>query len=541
MTSDVRPRSDPWLLVILLVGLSLRLLFFTAPYADAHRWRQLENLAVAWNFEQGSLNPFYPEAIWGGLRDAYVEMEFPLVPYVIAVAWRLFGEHEAYGRLVGIASSLILIATTYALGRELFSRGAARGAALLLAVSPSAVFFGRVPMTDTPMIACSALAVFGYLRYFASGARGWAIGGAIAAMLAWLLKIPSLLILGPIVVIAWQARGWRLLADRWFIGGLAAAFLVTTGWYIHALRLYEQTGWTVGIWHEAGQHPPRIAATTGAASTFSLWSSSELLTNPNFYKRLADRLWQIHLTPFGLAGLLFGIVRALPLERAWIVLTWFAAACSFVLVVGQGNYFHEYYQLPLLPPAALLFGLGTAMLFDPRRDAPSVEGAAPGLVPDTGAAAPASSAATRRWHHRLDRVSRPAFLIVLALASFHYSGVVRNYFRPETLDRVATTAGEIMGNHVPRGDGVIVVEYAQGTNSPVLLYFMRHRGWSFDMKTISPHVIEHLRQQGATHFATSEFYLLEDKRPDIIEHLRMYREVPLGSKAPETARLFELH
>lgn len=526
MTSDVRPRFDPWLLVILLVGLGLRLLFFTAPFADAHRWRQLENLAVAWNFEQGSLNPFYPEAIWGGLRDAYVEMEFPLVPYVLAVAWRLFGEHEAFGRVIGIGSSLVLIATTYALGRELFSRGVARGAALLLAMSPSAVFFGRVPMTDTPMIACSALAILGYVRYFATGSPRWAIVGAAAAMFAWLLKIPSLLILGPLAVIAWQARGWRLITDRWFIGGLAVAFLVTAGWYLHALRLYEQTGWTVGIWHEAGRHPPRIAATTGVSSTFSLWSSRELLTNADFYKTLIDRLWLIHVTPLGLAGLFFGLPRALALRHGWIVVTWFAAACSFVLVVGQGNYLHEYYQLPLLPPAALLFGLGAAWLFEPRSQSQS----------QSGSASPSQSPLT--W---MDRAARPVFIMTLALLSFHYSGVVRNYFRPETLDVVSTRAGELMRNHIPPGDGVIVVEYEQGTNSPVLLYFLRHRGWSFDIRTISPHVIEQLKRQGATYFATSEFFLLEDRRPDVIEYLRLHREIPLGPKAPEEAKLFELH
>ncbi len=89
-----------------------------------------------------------------------------------------------------------------------------------------------------------------------------------------------------------------------------------------------------------------------------------------------------------------------------------------------------------------------------------------------------------------------------------------------------------MGNHIPTGDGVIVVEYEQGTNSPVLLYFLRHRGWSFDMKTITPAVIEYLKTQGATHFATTDFLLLEDKRPDIIEYLRRSRRDPARREDP---------
>ncbi len=95
---------------------------------------------------------------------------------------------DAFGRLIGIASSLVLIAAIYELGRELFGRAVGRGAALLIAVSPSAVFFGRVPMTDTPMIACSTLAILGYAKYFANGSTRWAAVGAAAAAVAWLSR-----------------------------------------------------------------------------------------------------------------------------------------------------------------------------------------------------------------------------------------------------------------------------------------------------------------------------------------------------------------
>jgi Dolichyl-phosphate-mannose-protein mannosyltransferase len=528
MTRDDRPRFDYWLLLILALGLALRCLYFSAPYGDAHRWRQIENLSVAWIFESGSLNPFYPQAIWGGLRDGYVEMEFPLVPFVLAVAWRLFGESDAFGRLIGIASSLVLIAAIYELGRELFGRAVGRGAALLLAVSPSAVFFGRVPMTDTPMIACSTLAILGYAKYFASGSTRWGTIGAAAAAVAWLSKIPSVLILGPIAILALQARGWRFWRDRMFVIGLAAAALVTAAWYVHAWQLYASTGWTVGIWRPFGQYPAAIAARSGPAGAFSLWSTAELLRDSEFWSRLLERTWYIHLTPIGLAGVLLGLLRACHLRRGLVALTWFAAAVTFVIVVGHGNFWHEYYQLPVLPPAALLFGLAAAPVFGARVKDDGVEGAA--IV-----------TRTPLWQDRLEGVVKPLIVVGLAVLSFYFSGIIRNFFRPETLDHLSVESGAAMANHIPPGDGVIVVEYEQGTNSPVLLYFLRHRGWSFDMKTITPAVIDYLKTQGATHFATTDFLLLEDKRPDIIEYLRRSREIPLGQKIPPEARLFELH
>ena len=151
------------------------------------------------------------------------------------------------------------------------------------------------------------------------------------------------------------------------------------------------------------------------------------------------------------------------------------------------------------------------------------------------------SPAPDAWQDWLDGVAKPLIVVGLAVLSFYFSGIIRNFFRPDTVDYLAVESGQAMGNHIPTGDGVIVVEYEQGTNSPVLLYFLRHRGWSFDMKTITPAVIDYLKTQGATHFATTDFLLLEDKRPDIIEYLRRSREIPLGEKIPPEARLFELH
>jgi 4-amino-4-deoxy-L-arabinose transferase-like glycosyltransferase len=539
MTRDVRvlpARSlwtDPWLWIIMAGGVALRLLYFHEPYADAHRWRQIENLAVAWNFYEHTLNPFYPEAIWGGLHNAYVEMEFPVVPFVLAMIWRLVGFHEVYGRVIGIVSSMVLIWAVYAVGRQLVDRGVGRAAALLLAISPTTVFFGRVPMTDTPMIACSTLAVLGYLRYFDTNERGWAVLGASAAAGAWLLKVPSVLILGPIAIIAWQARGWRLILDRYLVGGLLLALAATAAWYGHALRLYHLTGWTVGIWHPAGQHPADIAAMSGTPSSFSLWSTRELLMTGDFYTRLADRAWYIHFTPIGIAGILLGLMRALSLRRGFIIVTWFAASVAFVLVVGWGNFWHEYYQLPLMPPAALLFGIAMGPVFS---------GAASFVNAAASASSSSSHASARglNWRLWLDRAARPVIIAVLALASFYYSGIIRNFFRPETQDTFSIESGKAIATHIPPTDGLIVVEYEAGTNSPVLLYFARRRGWSFDLATISPHVIEKLRKEGALYFATTIFPLLEEKRPDVVTYLKMHREIPLDRRVPNETKLFEL-
>ena len=58
-------------LLILAFAASLRLFHLTAPFTDLHAWRQLDTVAMARNFYEGSFWPFDPEVNWGG-RHGYL-------------------------------------------------------------------------------------------------------------------------------------------------------------------------------------------------------------------------------------------------------------------------------------------------------------------------------------------------------------------------------------------------------------------------------------------------------------------------------------
>jgi len=48
-------------LLILAFGAALRFFHLTAPFVDAHAWRQLDTAAMARNFYEGSFLPFDPQ------------------------------------------------------------------------------------------------------------------------------------------------------------------------------------------------------------------------------------------------------------------------------------------------------------------------------------------------------------------------------------------------------------------------------------------------------------------------------------------------
>ena len=103
--------------------------------------------------------------------------------------------------------SLAKIAGLYGLANAVWGRAVARGAAFLFAISPSAIFFGRAFISDTPMVCFSVFGVWGFAAYLLHGKRQAIVWGAAAAALACMTKLPAVVIFAPIAWLAWQTRG----------------------------------------------------------------------------------------------------------------------------------------------------------------------------------------------------------------------------------------------------------------------------------------------------------------------------------------------
>lgn len=502
------------LALILLIALSLRLAYLQTPLFDNHRWRQTETASMARILYEDGLNPFYPQVAWGGAHG-YVECEFPLLPFVTALLYTVFGELEWLGRVVAIAFSMGTILLAYRLGCLLIGDAAGRGFAFLLAVSPGAVFYGRTVMPEPVMLFFSTAAVLGFVAYFQSGGRvALAVGSASLAM-AGLAKLPALLVLGPILAAAWHARGWRAWRDVRALIGISLALVAVAAWYGHAYSLFQQTGLTFGIFSQpAGTYPPAIGIGTGP-NQFSKWSTLALLSDPAFYRTILTRLNSLYLLPWGLAGALLGLL-AWPRDR-WpgVGAAWAAAVVAFILVAGGGNRAHDYYQLPVVLPGGLLFGAAAAPLFGGGWLRAGHGWRLPGAVVVT------------------------LILLIGGILSFQASGVLDTHYRTRRPDVRSVQVGRAVAASVDRRALAIVVD-DYGTTSPVLLHFARMRGWSFSVTDLSPQLIESLaRRHGARYFVTSAWPQVQQARPDVADLLRDGTAVAVRN-APRGVRIYQL-
>jgi 4-amino-4-deoxy-L-arabinose transferase-like glycosyltransferase len=500
------------LLFVLAVALAFRLYRLDIPYLDAHSWRQVTNADIARIWTEQPIDFFYPSVSWGG-PDGRVGMEFPLLQLITALTWRAIGVDDSAGRLVAVAFSLAAVVMMYLLGRRLFDRPTGLAAAFLMAVSPSLVYFGRTLLSDIPMLFFSIAAVWGYAAYAQSGRWTHGLAGTAALALAGLVKIPAILVLGPIGWIGLTSRGWAVVRDRWFTLGPLAAVVVMAAWYFHADRIYLETGLTQAVFRPSGTYPADVAVGAGAFATVSHWTRPGQLSWTTA-SELANRFWILHLTPIFAIAVLLGAVRFWRPRGRSVVDVWMLAALALIFVSLNGQLPHEFHQLPALPPLALYFGMAARPCFDARTFARLGDYKAAGTI------------------------LMGSCLVGLAYLGFMQSPAIRFLYRPDFISTWVLNAGWAIDELTPKNALLVTTEYDRyGSNSPMLLYFSHRRGWSFDAQAISPEVIEHLkRTRGACYFATSMWSTLTRVQPRVDEYLKGQTPVPL----PHTHWEFQL-
>jgi 4-amino-4-deoxy-L-arabinose transferase-like glycosyltransferase len=468
---------------------------------------------MARNFYEGSFSPFDPQVDWGG-RNGYLEAECPLIPALIAVVYKVTGVHETVGRIIIIAFALGLIWATYRLALILDGRvSVANAAAFLLAISPAAIFFGRIVIPDTPMVFFTVLALVGFAEFSRNNSARWMLIGAASLTVACLLKLPAVFVGPAIVVLLVQDRGWRVFRDPrvWVAGVVPLA--ITAAWYWRAHIIFERTGLTMGILGAPTKAYPAYVSPGPWPNVYSKWSTATLLTDQDFYVRMFLRFYHVLLMPVGFVGAILGALlwrgRGRPVIVAWLI-----SLTVFFFIAGEVHRVHEYYQLPFVVVAAIFFGGAAWPLFD------------------------AGWLSERLGNTRRALAKYAALVCFLALSSIYFSNVTQLFFSPREGAVRMRQAGWIV-DQVTADNSVAVVVDDYGIMSPIFLYFSHLKGWSFEPTDVSPRVVENLRQLGARYFVTTRWPEFRNARPETASYLEMYQDVPVDGAPPGT-RLIDL-
>jgi 4-amino-4-deoxy-L-arabinose transferase-like glycosyltransferase len=524
-----------WALVAL--ALALRCYGLTAPLLDYHSWRQADTAAIARNYAANGYRLLYPQVDWGGLTPGYVESEFPLYAYSLALLYGLFGDHVWLGRLTTALAGAASVMALYGLVRSGADRpgAAAPGrealyAGLALALMPFPVYFGRTVMPDTWMLLAAILAIWTFRRWLDRPSAGRYAVALLCGALAPLAKTPNLLIvavpLAYMLLIHWIQRGrsvdgWaqvaRPLRGR-LLGALALygmCFVVPSLlWLLHARALPLD---------------PRLSFGVGEKLF-----DTRLLLDPQFYRLLGR--WSVDhvITLAGLPFFLLGLMPRTENQEPSVVRSqlsvaegneqgttdhgprttdyrqhvfpllphfWLLGVLLFFLAGAGGLVGQDYYILPLAGPAAWFVGVGLDR--------------AQRLL---------ETATDRQFsilNSQFSILLPVAVLIALAALSFFRIGPLY-----QTTD-FYQTLGRRLDMALPAGARVGMIAPAVSE----ILYYGERKGWRLDPGVLVPGGLASLPPDLGVRYVLVADPALTERRELLTAALHEYRRIPIGPYA----------
>lgn len=321
-----------------LMAIAVRLIEINQPFTDPWSWRQSDVAAIARNYFQNGSHFAWPQIDWAGDQPGYVGTEFPILPFVAAIFYRMAGVHEWIGRIQPVILFACSLPFFFLLVREIFGGMAATWATFFYGFAPLNIVAGRAFMPDVPSLSLAIISLYLFLRWLVTEQTKFLLTSAILISLSILVKLPSILIGAPLAYLAWKRFGSAAFrcAKLWLF--CVIALLPSVVWYWHAQQIAEKF------------YPHHFFGAGGIQVESFAW-----------YWKIAKQIATSSLTPLLCALAVFGafITRSMRNGRAfhW----WLGAMLLFIIVAGYGNR-HQWYQLPLVPIAAAFAGASCAFI-----------------------------------------------------------------------------------------------------------------------------------------------------------------------------------
>jgi 4-amino-4-deoxy-L-arabinose transferase-like glycosyltransferase len=336
------------------MAVAVRLISVNQPYIDNWSWRQSDVASIARNYYENGFHFAYPQIDWAGDAPGYVGTEFPILPFVAAICYKLAGVHEWIGRIQAIIFFAASLPCFFFLVREISSEVAATWALLFYSFAPLSLFASREFMPDAPSLSLAIIGLYFFLRWVEHDEKRFFFASAILISLSILIKLPNVLIGAPIAYVVLKSnvsaapRTARRLQLLLFA---TIALLPSAIWYWHAHQI-------------AGRFYPHHFFGAGGIQIMNAswyWHILKQITTSS----LTLLLFALALLGTFVASPVASATRTRPVARSTRRLPlfhwWLAAMVVFIIVVGYGNR-HQWYQLPLVPIAAAFGGAGCAFV-----------------------------------------------------------------------------------------------------------------------------------------------------------------------------------
>lgn len=338
--------------IFFLLGLAfvLRIYKINSPIIGMHSWRQADTAAISRNYYENGYKFFYPQIDWGGDSPGYVETEFPIYSFIVALIYKIFGISEVFGRLLSVIFSLITIYFLYLLVLKLVNKNTALWSCFFFAIFPPNIFYSRTFQSESALLMSLVLGVYFFSQWLDTEKKRYFFLSSTFIALTCLLKLPSLYIGLPLLYLAWLKSGKKVLI-QWSLGLYSFLVLLPVViWYYHAHQIFLKYGLTFGIWEYGSDK----------------WGNWNLVFTLKFWNRiLFQNLAEDYFTWIGFVIFIIGLSIKRKTKQEKFFDIWIVSLVIYFVIVAQGNYVHLYYQLPFMIPSTVFLGKVFMRYFSP--------------------------------------------------------------------------------------------------------------------------------------------------------------------------------
>lgn len=345
------------LAALLLLGLAAHAPLLDAPLLEGAAGKQTHSAMVARNLYRGRATLARP-TVDDLAKPGYFVKEAPFLPAATALLYSASGGvHESFGRLLSLLAWLAGTPVLFNLLRRRAEPVETLVGAVWWIGSPLAFVYSRAFMSDAAMVTASLATLLALIRWreLPTTARA----GAVAALgsLALLLKPHCVFWMGPAALtVLWSRDSQDPGPSRRSLTTLVllvlAGALLPAMWYLHAASIHR-------------------AYPAAGATRLDGWFDARSLLDPTFHHEIVRQLLWMVFTPVGALLAVVGLIllprRLATVERA--LLAWGGGVLLQCIVFdtrmldefARGT---EYYQLAMVPVAAMLLGRGVGSVLD---------------------------------------------------------------------------------------------------------------------------------------------------------------------------------
>lgn len=332
--------------IVLLFAL-IRLLYIGIPSLLWTDWKEIDYIAISRNFLTNGFRIWEPTITWPAEPPRVTAMEFPLVPFLSSVLYKLFGYNVFTVRFVSWASFLLIIWFTGLLANRILGAKAGLIAGFFAGFIPLNSRFGNMQFSEPLLFASSLIALYYFFRYTEENRIRylWISMGFLT--LALLLKPTELYIAIPMGWLYFRKHLFHLKAWFKLAGMFAAAFVLPVIWYTYVYYLTQKSIDVFGVF---GGH--------------NKFQTLTMLSQKGWYAAMARSIYELTGGAGGFLVFLIGTLASLFLflRKMHFPLIWLFSVGVFFVIVAEGNFDTPYRQLAIMSVGAIMMALGTQII-----------------------------------------------------------------------------------------------------------------------------------------------------------------------------------